>query len=141
MFHVEPSFYATWQRYQRCLKQRNQALRLGSSDRAISAWDEELSLAAEAVTAMRKAHAAALSSVAADWVAELLDIAVKTFGDPVRARLKDGGNLPRIVPDLATTLAAFVGILRTSSQLGFEVTVVDDGSTDATVAVARADAA
>lgn len=75
VFHVEPSFYATWQRYQRCLKQRNQALRLGSSDRAISAWDEELSLAAESVTAMRKAHAVALSSVAADWVAELLDIA------------------------------------------------------------------
>jgi small-conductance mechanosensitive channel/CRP-like cAMP-binding protein len=33
-------------------------------------------------------------------------------------------GLPRIVPDLLTTLAALVAVIRTSSQLGFEVTGV-----------------
>lgn len=33
-------------------------------------------------------------------------------------------GLPRIVPDLVTTLAALVALMRTSSQLGFEVTGV-----------------
>jgi small-conductance mechanosensitive channel/CRP-like cAMP-binding protein len=33
-------------------------------------------------------------------------------------------GLPRIVPDLVTTLAALIGLMRTSSQLGFEVTGV-----------------
>jgi small-conductance mechanosensitive channel/CRP-like cAMP-binding protein len=31
-------------------------------------------------------------------------------------------GLPRIVPDIATTVAVFIGLMRTSSQLGFEVT-------------------
>jgi small-conductance mechanosensitive channel/CRP-like cAMP-binding protein len=33
-------------------------------------------------------------------------------------------NLPRIVPDVLTTLAAFVAMMRTSSQLGFELSGV-----------------
>jgi len=33
-------------------------------------------------------------------------------------------GLPRIVPDLVTTLAAFIGLMRTSSQLGFELSGV-----------------
>ncbi len=33
-------------------------------------------------------------------------------------------GLPRIVPDVVTTLAAMIGLVRTSSQLGFEVTGV-----------------
>lgn len=37
-------------------------------------------------------------------------------------RLRPG--LPRIVPDVVTTLAAMVGLVRASSQLGFEVTGV-----------------
>lgn len=33
-------------------------------------------------------------------------------------------DVPRIVPDVVTTLAAMIGLVRTSSQLGFEVTGV-----------------
>ncbi len=33
-------------------------------------------------------------------------------------------GLPRIVPDVVTTIAALIGLVRTSSQLGFEVTGV-----------------
>lgn len=74
VFHVEPSFYAHWQRYQRCLRQRNQALRQNLPDAAISAWDEELSVAAEQVTASRSRHADALADHLGDWVQRLLGI-------------------------------------------------------------------
>ena len=40
VFHVEPTFAVQWARYNRALKQRNAALRSGTSD--TSAWDAEL---------------------------------------------------------------------------------------------------
>jgi small-conductance mechanosensitive channel/CRP-like cAMP-binding protein len=39
--------------------------------------------------------------------------------DGIVARIRPG--LPRIVPDVVTTLAAFIAILRTSSSMGFEL--------------------
>lgn len=40
VFHVEPDFGAVWSRYTRCLRQRNAALRVGST--IMQAWDPEL---------------------------------------------------------------------------------------------------
>jgi DNA replication and repair protein RecF len=74
VFHVEPSFYAAWQRYQRCLRQRNQALRQNLPDSAITAWDEELSASAEQVSDSRRRHAAALGDHLGEWVDALLGI-------------------------------------------------------------------
>ena len=42
VFHVEPSFVDTWQRYQRTLRQRNAALRARSPSDVVRAWDGEL---------------------------------------------------------------------------------------------------
>lgn len=74
VFHVEPSFYGAWQRYQRCLRQRNQALKQGLASAAISAWDEELSTSAEQVSGARRRHADALRGYLGEWVEVLLGI-------------------------------------------------------------------
>jgi len=76
VFHVEPSFIGSWQRYTRVVKQRNAALRGGPAEMA-RAWDGELVLHGEAVTRARarllgmltpywQATVGALSDLAAD---------------------------------------------------------------------------
>ena len=52
VFHVEPQYRDLWRRYQRGLKQRNTALRLGNAALA-AAWEEELAASGEAVSAAR----------------------------------------------------------------------------------------
>jgi DNA replication and repair protein RecF len=51
VFHVEPNFIASWQRYARALRQRNAALR--TAPETARAWDGELVRYGEAVTAAR----------------------------------------------------------------------------------------
>ena len=51
VFHVEPSFGVSWARYNRALKQRNAALKVGASD--LAAWDAELIRNGEALTESR----------------------------------------------------------------------------------------
>lgn len=41
VFHVEPSFMTIWKHFQRCLKQRNMALKMGLPTREIQFWDKE----------------------------------------------------------------------------------------------------
>jgi len=53
LFHVEPSFIATWRRYHRALKQRNRALGAHGVE---TAWDPELAQAAEHITALRQGY-------------------------------------------------------------------------------------
>jgi len=52
VFHVEPTFGLHWARYNRALKQRNAALRIG--DREVSAWDGELVQNGVAITEARQ---------------------------------------------------------------------------------------
>lgn len=52
VFHVEPSFGIHWARYNRALKQRNAALRVGAGE--ISAWDAELIKNGNAITESRQ---------------------------------------------------------------------------------------
>jgi len=42
VFHVEPGFVGTWQRFQRALRQRNAALRTNGEAELVRAWDGEL---------------------------------------------------------------------------------------------------
>ena len=42
LFHVEPTFWATWRRYQRALQQRNALLRQGGAIADLAPWDREL---------------------------------------------------------------------------------------------------
>ncbi len=63
VFHVEPTFLASWRRYQRALLQRNAALRSGQSLAVIAAWEGEMVECGEVVDGHRGAYAARLKPV------------------------------------------------------------------------------
>lgn len=67
VFHVEPQYRDLWRRYQRGLKQRNAALRVGDSALA-TAWEEELAAGGEAVSLAR---ARFLDRLMQDWQATM----------------------------------------------------------------------
>lgn len=56
LFHVEPSFFPVWQRYDKALKQRNATLKLRNPQGAERAWDPELNAMAEKIHGLRKAY-------------------------------------------------------------------------------------
>jgi len=56
VFHVEHSFLKHWQHAQRALKQRNAALRAGSSRAMVQLWENELAEQAQHLNQFRKIH-------------------------------------------------------------------------------------
>ncbi len=66
VFHVEPAFGGYWARYARALRQRNAALRAGTTREALMAWDRELASAGVPMAEARAAHYEALEPV---WLA------------------------------------------------------------------------
>ncbi len=57
VFHVEHTFFSQWQRFQRCIKQRNMLLRRGKiDDHELAFWTRDLAAAGTAITAHRKAY-------------------------------------------------------------------------------------
>ena len=57
VFHVEPGYQESWQRFQRAIKQRNTLLRHDKIPAAeLATWDRELALAGEQVDAGRRAY-------------------------------------------------------------------------------------
>lgn len=60
VFHVEHRFFPAWRRYQRALKQRNQALRQGAPAAEVEAWNPELVQAGQEVHGYREAQVEAL---------------------------------------------------------------------------------
>ena len=75
VFHVEHRFLETWRRYQRALRQRNGALKAQLDDRAVQAWDEELALSGEALSAMRAEHLQQVAAGLRRWSERLLGTA------------------------------------------------------------------
>ncbi len=69
LFHVEPMFLGTWQRYERGLRQRNAALREGGD---LAPWDRALSESGERLEQMRGALAHDLVAAVVPYVTELL---------------------------------------------------------------------
>ncbi|MEM0955572.1 MAG: DNA replication/repair protein RecF [Pseudomonadota bacterium] len=64
VFHVEPRFFETWQRFQRAIKQRNNLLRRGKiSPAELAPWDTELVVSGEAIDAARERYVDALQPV------------------------------------------------------------------------------
>ncbi len=61
VFHVEPLFLATWQRYHRALRQRNAALKQGLDEAAAGVWVKELVEAGEALDRQRAAYVTRLA--------------------------------------------------------------------------------
>ncbi len=57
VFHVEQSFFSRWQRFQRCIKQRNMLLRRDKlSTEELAVWTRELASAGSLVSDDRKAY-------------------------------------------------------------------------------------
>jgi len=57
VFHVEHQFFHQWQRYQRCIKQRNKLLRHGKiSSRELAVWTRDLAASGSAITEFRRAY-------------------------------------------------------------------------------------
>ncbi len=63
LFHAEPGFLDAWRRYGAALRHRNAALRTGSADRLVDAWDGELATAATILDRLRESFCKALGSV------------------------------------------------------------------------------
>lgn len=53
LFHVEPHYLETWQRYARYLRQRNAGLRSGASDAVLQALEQPMAEAGERMSAFR----------------------------------------------------------------------------------------
>ncbi|MBE9539417.1 MAG: DNA replication/repair protein RecF [Proteobacteria bacterium] len=61
VFHVEHRFYSQWQRFQRCIKQRNNLLRHGKmSDTELAVWTRDLAVSGTAIGEYRQAYFAEL---------------------------------------------------------------------------------
>jgi DNA replication and repair protein RecF len=71
VFHVEPGFLQTWQRYQQVLKQRNAALKVG---RAVNAWDRDFVRYGDEITAARVRYVEQLVDEARRLASELLGL-------------------------------------------------------------------
>lgn len=76
VFHVEPSFLETWQRYYRALKQRNAALKPGADARAARAWDAELIAAGLRLDDIRRSYLDLLAPMLAALGGRLLNLPV-----------------------------------------------------------------
>lgn len=63
LFHVEHEFLPLWRRYVRALRQRNALLKDAAPGSQLDAWDHELALAGEPLTAFRQAYLARLEDV------------------------------------------------------------------------------
>lgn len=79
LFYVEPSFIGLWQRHERALRQRNQALRQRAPRAEIEVWNPEFIATANALHRLRLTHVAALEVAAKRWVEELLETSAFDF--------------------------------------------------------------
>lgn len=73
VFHVEHRFFPEWRRYQRALRQRNQALKAQQSRAAVEAWNAELVSAGEMVQACRESNLQQLREFLGLEIARLLN--------------------------------------------------------------------
>ena len=72
VFHVEPLFFDTWQRFQRAIKQRNNLLRRGKiSPAELASWDAELAAAGETIDVARSRYVNALTPAFVELAARL----------------------------------------------------------------------
>lgn len=72
VFHVEHRFFAQWQRFQRCIKQRNMLLRRGKlSGQELAVWTRDLAQSGSAITDFREAYFSQLTPRFKSVMAEL----------------------------------------------------------------------
>ncbi len=79
LFHVEHSFYPTWQRFKRVLEQRNAAIKAMNANTAgIRAWDKELIETGEEIDSARRAILQELSPIFSETLKSLLSLTKET---------------------------------------------------------------
>ncbi|NZA24997.1 DNA replication/repair protein RecF [Luteimonas sp. SJ-92] len=71
LFHVEQGFLALWRRYARALRQRNALLKSLAPPEQLDAWDRELALAGEPLTAARQRYLERLEPLLQEAATEL----------------------------------------------------------------------
>jgi DNA replication and repair protein RecF len=87
VFHVEHRFLEQWQRFQRCIKQRNKLLRHGKiREQELSVWTRDLATAGAAIGDYRKAYFKLLVPRFTDIVKQL----VPSLGDGLELRYQQG---------------------------------------------------
>lgn len=97
LFYVEPSFFGTWRRHERALRQRNQALRQKASRTEVEVWNPEFIATAEALHQLRAKHTQQLESAAKTWVAALLQ--TEQFGFQLSSGWNDNLGLSGALAD------------------------------------------
>ncbi len=86
VFHVEHRFFSEWQRFQRCIKQRNAVLRRDKLARQeLQGWTQELARSGAQINEYRQQYFAALAPGFRDIMARLLP----QLGD-IELRLRQG---------------------------------------------------
>jgi len=76
VFHVEPGFIPSWQRYQQVLKQRNAALKAKQPRAMVTAWDKDLLRYGLEITAARARYVDVLKAYAQALTQSLLGCAL-----------------------------------------------------------------
>ena len=69
VFHVEHTFSGIWNKYRRCLAQRNAALRSGWTQQAIAHWDQELAIVGGELDQARRQYLAKLLQFIQEFLA------------------------------------------------------------------------
>lgn len=83
LFHVKPSYHEVSNKFQRCLKQRNAALKAQQAKTICRTWDKELADLAKQITEYRQAYFTQLQPYFNDLLNILnLDIEIKAFYYP-----------------------------------------------------------
>jgi len=76
VFHVEPTFLETWQRYHRALRQRNAALKPGSDLASARAWEPEIVAAGQRLDEIRRSYLELLEPTLEEFGLRLLGLPV-----------------------------------------------------------------
>ncbi|GAB3283633.1 DNA replication/repair protein RecF [Parahaliea aestuarii] len=103
VFHVEHRFFPEWQRFQRCIKQRNSGLRRDRlADRELSVWTRELAESGQRLNSYRQAYFADLAPL----FRSLMDRLLPQLGE-LELRLRQGWDKRLSYGEaLAATLAS-----------------------------------
>lgn len=72
VFHVEPSFFPAWKRFQRALRQRNTLLRTGKPKLEVENWDGEIVSQGETLDHLRRQYLVNLLPTAKSWASQAL---------------------------------------------------------------------
>jgi DNA replication and repair protein RecF len=86
VFHVEPGFVRSWQRYQQVLKQRNAALKAAQPRAMVTAWDKDLLRHGLEITEARSGYVQTLTILAQGLTQSLLGCALELEYRPGWAR-------------------------------------------------------